>query len=494
MTESHAKRYWFAAFLLLGCRTSTQVTVELSTDVPCGELAGTTAQVGRLGPNLEARAPSVATTSCSASGRIGSFVVVPSGDRKDEFGVKVVLAHGGPSITDCTVAEQNSTKLSGCISARRALRFIPHEELMLPIELREDCDSVLCEPTATCVHGTCVPATIPDNGLCRGAGCPDSTLLPPGATFDAGPDGPLDASTATDACADGSCLSVASCKGLPADCGTPPTDSCCASPLVPAGTFKRHNAVPTTVSSFRLDKYEVTIGRFRAFVDAVVAGYRPAAGSGKHIHLPNGGLVDHYDMDMLEHGWDPAWNSNLPSDKTTWDDVDHLSCVGSVWTANPRADEKKPVTCVNWYQAYAFCIWDGGFLPSYNEFNYAWMAGDLERPRPWGAEPVAPERAIYCAVGDCKAALPSDVGSRPLGDGYFGQSDLAGSASEWVLDGFNGLDVCKDCIFFGGPPVVVANVGGAYNSAPAELELDYQWTEKVEKGVGNLGFRCARPP
>jgi len=260
------------------------------------------------------------------------------------------------------------------------------------------------------------------------------------------------------------------------------------------GTYKRHNSVPTTVSSFRLDKYEVTIGRFRAFVDAVVAGYTPVEGSGKHSHLAAGGLTNKYDSDMLERGWDSAWSASLPRDKATWDDVDHLSCLGTVWTANPRTEERKPVTCVNWYQAYAFCIWDGGFLPSYNEFNYASMGGDQELPHPWGSDPITPERAAYCAAGDCKMTLASDVGSKPLGDGFFGQSDLVGNASEWVLDGFNGLDTCKDCIFFKSPPILAANVGGAYSSGPAELELDYQWTTKVAERAGGLGFRCARAP
>ncbi len=355
---------------------------------------------------------------------------MPSGESNDEFGVKVVLAHGGPSIADCNLAEQNSTKLPGCIRARRALRFIPHDELMLPIELRRDCDSVLCGPTATCVHGICVPATV-DSRLCRGAGCPDTTLLPPGSTFDGGTDAPLDGpavpegGVVTDACANSSCPQVTSCTQLLANCGTPPTDNCCNSPLVTGGTFKRQYVVPTTVSNFRLDKYEVTIGRFRPFVDAVIAGYTPAPGSGKHAYLPSGGLINQYD--------------NI-------------------------------------------------------EFSYASMAGDLERPHPWGADPITPERAIYCSVGDCSLTLPSDVGARPLGDGYFGQSDLAGGAWEWVLDGNNGYVVCTDCIFFDYPPILRAIVSGGYRSTPEQLEVTYMLSEKVEEGGGDLGVRCARPP
>ena len=163
---------------------------------------------------------------------------------------------------------------------------------------------------------------------------------------------------------------------------------------------------------------------------------------------------------------------------------------------NSRNNERKPATCVNWFQAYAFCIWDGGFLPSYIEFNYAEMGGDLERPHPWGSEPIAPERATYCASGDCALLLPSDVGSKPLGDGYFGQSDLVGGSWEWVLDGNNGFDVCTDCIFTDlmSPSQLRTNIGGAYNSPSVQLELDYMSSDMGTTAEGAVGFRCARPP
>ncbi len=83
------------------------------------------------------------------------------------------------------------------------------------------------------------------------------------------------------------------------DCG-PNRESCCTSPEVPAGTFFRSftppgpdggvtpaadggptgDADPASVSAFRLDKYEVTVGRFRQFVTAWNGGHGwvPAAG------------------------------------------------------------------------------------------------------------------------------------------------------------------------------------------------------------------------
>ena len=40
-------------------------------------------------------------------------------------------------------------------------------------------------------------------------------------------------------------------------------------------------ADPATVSTFKLDKYNVTVGRFRAFVAAWKSGWLPIGGEGK---------------------------------------------------------------------------------------------------------------------------------------------------------------------------------------------------------------------
>src|SRR5262249_1944612 len=61
-----------------------------------------------------------------------------------------------------------------------------------------------------------------------------------------------------------------SCRGLAATCGADGAQSCCASALVPGGMFLRgYDGVtyadgtnPATVSDFRLDTYEITVGRF----------------------------------------------------------------------------------------------------------------------------------------------------------------------------------------------------------------------------------------
>ena len=157
-----------------------------------------------------------------------------------------------------------------------------------------------------------------------------------------------------------------------------------------------HLANPATISNFRLDKYEVTVGRFRKFVDAWVSGWRPATASGKHTHLNSGqGLTS--TAGGYEPGWDATWanypgagnaNSTVPSgtSPTTvsgW--TTNLSCDSSfqTWTSAAGANENKPQTCLSWYDLHAFCIWDGGFLPSEAEWEYAAAgAGPRRRSNP----------------------------------------------------------------------------------------------------------------
>ncbi len=172
------------------------------------------------------------------------------------------------------------------------------------------------------------------------------------------------------------------------------SESCCTSLEVEGGTFYRTydaddagtgsgeagngEADPATVTSFRLDEYLVTVGRFRQFVAAWEDGYYPCSGSGKHTHLNGGqGLADNGSGGGYETGWDAFdWNNTTDIDPMTG----NLQCGRHyTWTSTPDGQESLPVNCVTWYEAYAFCIWDGGFLPSEAEWEYAAAGGSQQR-------------------------------------------------------------------------------------------------------------------
>jgi hypothetical protein len=61
-------------------------------------------------------------------------------------------------------------------------------------------------------------------------------------------------------------------------------------------------ADPATISDLRVDKYLVTVGRFRQFVTAWNAGWLPVAGSGKHAYLNNSS-----ELSLCNGNYEPGW-------------------------------------------------------------------------------------------------------------------------------------------------------------------------------------------
>jgi formylglycine-generating enzyme required for sulfatase activity len=261
---------------------------------------------------------------------------------------------------------------------------------------------------------------------------------------------------------------------------------------------------PATVSSYYLDQYEVTVGRFRTFVAAWVAGYRPPAGSGKHTHLAGGGIAG-------ESGWDAAWSVELPATPADWDAA--LVCSGSlaVWTPTPGPNDAKPMTCLSWYEAYAFCIHDGAFLPTEAEWDYAAAGGSEQRVYPWSSPPtstvVDPSYAVYDCRADgssggfanCALSDIPNVGCRsPLGDGRWGHADLGGSAIEWVLDWWASPYRSTDCIDCADLTSTTGNriyrSGSFIDSEAVMLVASHDYYGGPAGRGSGTGVRCARAP
>jgi outer membrane protein assembly factor BamB len=174
-----------------GCRSATEITLRIHTDMRCRDSGGTTITVGLLG-EIELKAPIATTEACdSTSGTIGTIVLVPSGASGDEVAVKVVTGLDRPA-SQCLAPDYGP----GCIVARRSLRYIPHTALELDIFMAATCSGVRCEPSETCDAGTCVSATIDDpeacaTGPCGPSGppvtaaqaCGDTAGLAPGAAY-----------------------------------------------------------------------------------------------------------------------------------------------------------------------------------------------------------------------------------------------------------------------------------------------------------------------
>jgi formylglycine-generating enzyme required for sulfatase activity len=266
-------------------------------------------------------------------------------------------------------------------------------------------------------------------------------------------------------------------------------------------------ADPASVSGFRLDKYLVTVGRFRRFVAAWNggAGYTPPAGSGKHTHLNAGqGLVNvGGDAGVAyEPGWVTSDNGNIaPTDANL---TTACNAAFATWTTEAGSQEDLPINCVNWYESYAFCIWDGGFLPTEAEWEYAAAGGSQQREYPWGsaAPGTGNEYAIYGAYYPSGSGVVegvgniAPVGTATLGAGLWGQLDLAGEMWEWNMDFYAPyVDPCVDCTNLTAASYRVFRGGdfGSLASTSVELPSSRFVGTSFPRSLG-VGFRCARAP
>lgn len=281
--------------------------------------------------------------------------------------------------------------------------------------------------------------------------------------------------------------------------------NCCTSLLVPGGTFPMGrsingpdafgggsaNELPehmVTVSTFRLDEFEVTVGRFRRYFDAYT-GAPPSSGDGGNPNVP-------------KSGWQPDWNQYLSPDAAQLNQS--LACgTYATWTSAPGADEMLPMVCISWYLAFAFCAWDGGRLPSEAEWEYAAAGGDDNRLYPWGSIDPKDSLAVFnCAAGGipgvCNFVDLVSVGSCKDGRGRYGQLDLAGSVAEMTMDWWEpdfymssagGTDVLAVQITDGGSRMAR---GGGFTSSGDALRAVARGEISPKERSSLVGFRCAR--
>ncbi len=230
-----------------------------------------------------------------------------------------------------------------------------------------------------------------------------------------------------------------------------------------------------TVSAFGLDAYEVTVARFRRFWSA---GHPSPGGM---VRYPGGAL---------------AWTGVV-----TEPDLANGLCT---WTETSGAFEGHPITCVDWTTAQAFCVWDGGRLPTEAEWEYAARGATAAtlatgRSYPWGdTDPVGCDRAQWNLCPGDDATATRRVGGFAPTDGVY---DLAGNVWEWTADWFvaytdtscwGGIarndPVCTD-----GTEGVRGIRGGSVAVATQSFLRGATRQSAVQENRGvSVGFRCAR--
>lgn len=195
----------------------------------------------------------------------------------------------------------------------------------------------------------------------------------------------------------------------------------CGTVAVPGGTFTMGDAMAysvgpgmrasplqpaISVSPFVLDTYEVTVARFRRFWDA---GHPPVATA---VRYPVGTMLM----------WVGPAAEPLTSSEMRY-------CN---WSAARDMREGYPINCVSWWTAQAFCVWDGGRLPTEAEWEFAGRGSD-GRPYPWGTSTIADQACTVhrmpTPVGTCLEEGPSPMDASPSGALH-----MVGNVWEWTAD------------------------------------------------------------
>ena len=210
----------------------------------------------------------------------------------------------------------------------------------------------------------------------------------------------------------------------------------------PTGDSDEQPAHKVYVDAFSMDKYEVTVGQYAAFLQAT--------------------------------------GVDSPSD---WK------------TMNQPSHQKRPVANVDSTDATAYCKWAGKRLPTEAEWEKA-ARGTDGRLYPWGNDPPTPLHANFGKTDWNNHGVLAPIGTFEDGKSPYGIYDMAGNVWEWVSDWYD-YNYYKTSPSQNptGPSTggTKAIRGGAWNSNPRAMRsANRSLISPTDQGLD--GFRCAKTP